>query len=103
MKPGTHFVEQLLYKNFFNDGTVFGQLWFIYQGGNKVSIVSNTYDFDNGADMGHPWFGSFSGFLRNVFTAGGLGVATGFGMAPGNGQPFNIIFSGTATLGQGPK
>lgn len=32
-----------------------------------------------------------------------IGVATGFGMAPGNGQPYNVIFHGTATLGQGPK
>lgn len=103
MKIGTHFNQQLLYKNFTSDGTVFGELEFIYQGGNKVSIVPNMYDFDIGADKGHPWFSSVGGFFRNAFTGAALGVATGFGMAPGNGQPYNVIFHGTATLGQGPK
>jgi hypothetical protein len=99
MKAGTHFPMKLLFKNFSGDGTVFGELEFIYQRGSKVSIVPNMYDFEVGSDVGHPWFESVGGFIRNIFTEGGKGVATGFGMAPGNGTPYMINFSGTATLG----
>ncbi|MGX5691268.1 hypothetical protein, partial [Arcticibacter tournemirensis] len=102
MKPnGLPVTVQLLYKNFIGDGPVFGQLDLIYQGGNKVKIVSNKYDFDNGAALGHPWFESVDGFLRNVFTKAGEGVATGLWID--TGRPYMINFIGTATLSGYPQ
>jgi len=90
----------LLIKNFTSDGTVFGTLDLKCKGNNQVEILRNKYDFDIGADKGHLWNGEF---FRNISTWLGEQVATGFGLAPGNGTPYWINFSGNATLGKGPK
>lgn len=63
---------------------------------NKVIIKENAYDFDIGADTGHPWFTSFKSFIRNLGTVGGQVVA-------GFGTPYNIFFKGEATINYKPK
>jgi len=100
MKISTPLTIKLLTKNFFSDGTVFGTLDAIYLGHNEVRILPNRYDFEIGEKYGHPWKGEFG---RNLSTWIGGQVATGFGLADGRPKPYLIIFSGTATLGKGPK
>jgi RHS repeat-associated protein len=96
-KRGDIVTVNLLYSDFWGgEGTLYGQLDFEYRGGNKVRIVSNTYDFDVGANAGHPWFNSFGGFVRNVGTILG-------NVAAGSGSPFLINFLGTTTLSAYPK
>jgi RHS repeat-associated protein len=94
---GTHVGVNLLFSDFWGgEGALYGELEFIYQGGNKVSIVPNMYNFDVGADVGHPWFNSWSGFARNVATVIG-------NIAAGSGTGFMINFIGNATLNYNPN
>jgi hypothetical protein len=87
----------LVFSDFWGgEGALYGELKLIYQGGNKVSIEPNMYNFDVGADVGHPWFKSTSGFVRNIGTVFGNIVA-----GPGTG--FNINFKGNATLNFNPN
>jgi hypothetical protein len=87
----------LLYSDFWGgEGALYGELQFTYQGGDKVSITSNMYNFDVGADVGHPWFNSTSDFVRNVGTVLG-------NIAAGSGTGFMINFIGNATLNFNPN
>lgn len=67
-KAGYKVSQNLIFIDFFGEGTIYGRLSFRYLGGNKVQIESNKYDFDTGAAKGHPWFGTGSEFWRNVAT-----------------------------------
>jgi hypothetical protein len=94
---GTHVNVNLLFSDFWGgEGALYGELEFVYQGGNKVSIIPNAYNFDVGADVGHPWFNSGSGFVRNVGTVLG-------NIAAGSGTDFMINFKGNATLNFNPN
>lgn len=96
MTVGQSKVIDLFFSDFWGEGSLYGKLEFIYQGGNKVSIVPNMYNFDVGANVGHPWFNSVSGFVRNVGTVLGNIVA-------GSGTEFMINFKGYATLKFNPN
>jgi len=99
-KEGKPIVVKLLKSNFFTDGTVFGTINVVYEGGNQVSILPNMYDFDTGAPK-HPWFKSVEGFARNVFTELASALPTAFGIF--KGTPYMINFSGTASLRSYPR
>ncbi len=64
---------------FFRDpytfGLVYGTLDLKLVGNNQVHIMNNEYDFETGADDGHPWFESWGGFGRNLGTVAGNTVA----------------------------
>ena len=95
-KNGEIVSVNLLYSDFFGEGTIYGRLDFQYLGGNKVQILSNNYDFETGAENGHPWFGTNSGFWRNTFTILG-------NVVNGSGTPYMINFYGPSTLTSYPK
>jgi uncharacterized protein RhaS with RHS repeats len=71
-----------------SSGVVYGQLELIYNGAGGFSIVPNMYDFDIGADQGHPWSQEPG---RNAATAAGR-MVSGW-----NGTDYMINFRGTVT------
>ena len=94
---GSHVGVNLLFSDFWGgEGALYGELDFEYRGGNQVKITPNIYNFDVGADVGHPWFNSASGFVRNVGTVLG-------NIAAGSGTEYMINFKGNATLKFNPN
>lgn len=72
-------------------GLVYGTLDLKLVGNNQVHIRNNEYDFETGADDGHPWFESWGGFGRNLGTVAGNTVA-------GPGSSYMVNFVGNANL-----
>ena len=62
---------------------VHGTITLVRHPGGQVGVLTNTFNFDM-----KPWAGNF---IRNSLTIGGRMVA-------GPGQPFDIVFGGTAPI-----
>lgn len=71
-------------------GLVYGKVDLKWKGNNEVEIMPNMYDFDYGAESGHPW-NTLGGFIRNCAT-----VVAGF--VAGKGTPYLVWFQGRAKL-----
>ena len=75
---------------------IYGELDFMYLGGNQVQILPNMYDFDTGAETRHPWHGPNSKFWRNIGTKAG-------NVINGPGLPYLINFDKPSALTRFPK
>jgi RHS repeat-associated protein len=95
-KPGDVVPVNLFFTDPFGIGHVYGQLDFMYLGGDEVQILPNSYDFFVGAEKGYPWTESLEGFTRNFFTVIGH-------IVNGRGEPYDIIFHGSSKLKRFPK